>query len=123
MRYTEIYSTGINFEEATLLTYHFGVLVVAGTLLTSLSGLLFAVINPSAPYWAFGFPAAVLSVFGADFVFASGSLFVARVSERHEQSLAGGLFQTVMQVCCPFYLSATYALRLLADYVAHRRTR
>jgi hypothetical protein len=40
-----------------------------------------------------------VSVFGADFVFSAGILFVAKVCEPEEQSLAGGLFQTLTQVC------------------------
>ncbi|KAH8109878.1 MFS general substrate transporter [Phellopilus nigrolimitatus] len=82
-------------------------LVAAGTLLTGLAGLLFAVIVPSAPYWAFGFPAAICSVFGADFVFACGTIFVAKVSAPHEQSLAGGLFQTLTQLGTALGLAAT----------------
>lgn len=46
----------------------------------------------------FGFPSAIFSVFGADFVFASGTLFIARIVDPHEQSLAGGLFNTMLQV-------------------------
>ena len=57
-----------------------------------------AVIIPEAPYWAFGFPAAICSVFGADFVFASGTLYVSKIVEPNEQSLAGALFQTMTQV-------------------------
>ncbi|KAH8102358.1 MFS general substrate transporter [Phellopilus nigrolimitatus] len=83
------------------------VLVVGGTLLTGVAGLLFAVINPAAPYWAFGFPAAICSVFGADFVFACGTIFVAKVSAPHEQSLAGGLFQTLTQLGTALGLAAT----------------
>lgn len=49
-------------------------------------------------YWAFGFPAAICSVIGADFVFAAGTIFVAKIALPHEQSLAGGLFQTMTQV-------------------------
>jgi hypothetical protein len=71
---------------------------VFGTIFTGLGSLLFALIQPSAPYWAFGFPAATVSVFGADFIFAAGTLFIAKVSLPHEQSLAGGLFQTLTQV-------------------------
>ncbi|KLO14349.1 MFS general substrate transporter [Schizopora paradoxa] len=85
----------------------FVLLVIVGTLCTSLSGLLFALINPDAPYWAFGFPAAILSVFGADFVFAAGSLFVAKVALPHEQSLAGGLFQTLTQLGTALGLAVT----------------
>ena len=83
------------------------ILVTIGTLLTGIAALLFAVIIPSAPYWAFGFPAAITSVFGADFVFACGTIFVARVSLPHEQSLAGGLFQTLTQLGTAIGLAAT----------------
>jgi hypothetical protein len=55
-------------------------------------------INTSSVYWAFGFPAAICSVIGADFVFAAGTIFVAKIALPHEQSLAGGLFQTMTQV-------------------------
>ncbi|EKM57838.1 uncharacterized protein PHACADRAFT_251711 [Phanerochaete carnosa HHB-10118-sp] len=82
-------------------------LIVAGTALTAVANLLFAVINVHSSYWAFGFPAAILSVFGADFVFASGSLFVAKISLPHEQSLAGALFQTMSQLGNSFGLAIT----------------
>ena len=67
--------------------------------LASVAALLFGLIDPNAPYWAFGFPAAITSVFGADFVFAAGTLFIAKISKPHEQSVSGGLFQTMIQVC------------------------
>ncbi|TFK34268.1 hypothetical protein BDQ12DRAFT_669565 [Crucibulum laeve] len=55
---------------------------------------------PSRPasYWAFGFPAGFLSVVSANFVFASGILFIAKAAYPHEQSVASTLFQTVTQV-------------------------
>ncbi|KAI0761550.1 efflux transporter [Trametes elegans] len=77
-------------------------LIAIGTLFTGLANLLFAVIDPAATFWTFGFPAAVLSVFGADFVFATGTLFVARVCLPHEQSVGGALFQTLTQVGTAF---------------------
>ena len=67
--------------------------------MTGVAPLLFAVIDTSATYWAYGFPAAIAAVFGADFIFASGSLFVAKVARPNEQSVAGGLFNTLAQVC------------------------
>ena len=73
-------------------------IVAIGTLMTGCADVLFAVINPSAPYWAFGFPAAFLVVLGADFTFASGTLFIAKVSLPHEQSVAGALFQAMTQI-------------------------
>ncbi|KAI0076343.1 efflux transporter [Panus rudis PR-1116 ss-1] len=83
------------------------VLIAIGCLCTAVSGLLFAVINPNATYWAFGFPSAVITVFGADFVFAAGSLFIAKLALPHEQSLAGGLFQTMAQLGTSFGLATT----------------
>ncbi|KAK7451311.1 hypothetical protein VKT23_012652 [Stygiomarasmius scandens] len=74
------------------------VLFALGTCMTGCASLLFALIDPNAVYWAFGFPSTILSVMGADFVFASGTLFVAKVSVGHEQSVAGAVFQTMAQV-------------------------
>lgn len=88
---------------------------VIGTLGSTSACLLFALIIPSAPYWAFGFPAMIISVIGADFVFASGTLFIAKVSLPHEQSLAGALFQTMTQVRIST-LSRIHALTILVAW-------
>lgn len=85
----------------------FALLIVVGTSMTSLANLLFAVIRRESPYWAFGFPAAIVCVFGADFVFAAGSLFVAKISLPHEQSVTGALLQTMMQLGSSFGLAIT----------------
>lgn len=66
--------------------------------MTAVANLLFAVINVNAVYWAFGFPAAIVVVFGADFVMAAGSLFVAKFSPDEDQSVSGAVLQTMMQV-------------------------
>ncbi|KZT22386.1 efflux transporter [Neolentinus lepideus HHB14362 ss-1] len=76
-----------------------------GTALTGCAALLFAVVGPSAPYWAYGFPGAILSVFGTDFMFACGTIFVAKVALPHEQSVAGALFITMTQLGTAFGLS------------------
>ncbi|KAK0200895.1 efflux transporter [Desarmillaria ectypa] len=73
-------------------------ILASGTLATGCASLFFALIDPNASYWRFGFPSAILSVFGADFVFASGTIFVAKIVEPHEQSLSGALFQTMNQI-------------------------
>ncbi|KAK7040362.1 hypothetical protein VNI00_009832 [Paramarasmius palmivorus] len=69
-----------------------------GTMITSTASLLFALIDPDAPYWAFGFPAAIVSVFGAEFVFTAGTLFIAKVALPHQQSMAGGIFLCMIQL-------------------------
>ncbi|CAE6530569.1 unnamed protein product [Rhizoctonia solani] len=76
-----------------------------GCFFTGLAALLFAVILPSETYWAFGFPAAAVVVFGADFMFATGSIFVAKIALPHEQSLAGGIFNTLTQLGTAFGLA------------------
>ena len=70
---------------------------------TAAGALLFAVIDTHMTYWAFGFPAATIVVVGADFIYAAGSLYIAKISLPHEQSLAGGLFQTMTQVSKPMH--------------------
>ncbi|KAK7039697.1 MFS domain-containing protein [Favolaschia claudopus] len=82
-------------------------LIVSGTLTTTVAPLLFALIVPSAPYWAFGFPAAVCSVVGADFLFAAGTIFVADSVAPHEQSVGGGIFQTMTQLGTSFGVTAS----------------
>ncbi|KAG1736563.1 major facilitator superfamily domain-containing protein [Suillus lakei] len=81
------------------------VFVVCGTLFSAVACILFAVINPSTTYWAFGFPSTVLSVCGADFVFASGTIFIAKTVSPHEQSVAGALLQTMVQLGTAFGLT------------------
>ncbi|KAM5539739.1 hypothetical protein V8D89_006552 [Ganoderma adspersum] len=80
-------------------------LATIGTLLTATSNLLFALIDPAASYWAFGFPAAIITVFGADFFFSTGTLFIARACKPHEQSVGGALFQTLTQLGTAFGLA------------------
>jgi hypothetical protein len=83
------------------------ILILLGTFFTGIAALLFALVVPSAPYWAFGFPSTTLGVFGADFVFTSGTLFVAKIALPEEQNLAGGLFQTLTQLGSAFGLAIT----------------
>jgi hypothetical protein len=49
-------------------------------------------------YWAFSFPSTIIIVFGTEFVFSCGTMFVAEIALPHEQSVAGALFQTIAQV-------------------------
>jgi hypothetical protein len=78
-----------------------------GTLMTGCASIFFAVIDPSAPYWAFGFPSACLIALGVDFTFASGTLFISKISLPHEQSVAGALFQAMTQIGSAIGLSVS----------------
>jgi hypothetical protein len=81
--------------------------LVIGAAATSVAALLFAIIKPEATYWAYGFPAAVLSILGAEFVFACGPLFMSRIAHPDEQSVAGALFQTSTALGTSFGLAIT----------------
>ncbi|KAA1477463.1 efflux transporter, partial [Dentipellis sp. KUC8613] len=82
-------------------------ILMFGTALTGVANIFFAVIQADASYWATGFPSAILCVFGADFVFSAGTIFIAKVSLPHEQSVAGALFQTMTQLGTSFGLAIT----------------
>jgi len=83
------------------------ILPAVGTLLTGCANIFFAVIDPSASYWASGFPSACLVVLGADFTFASGTMFISKVSPLSEQSVAGALFQAMTQIGSAIGLSVS----------------
>ena len=70
-----------------------------GTLLTAFGSIFFSLVHDGQSYWSYGFPSAVIVVFGADFVFSSGTLFIAKCALPHEQSVAGALFTVMTQVC------------------------
>ncbi|EJT96768.1 MFS general substrate transporter [Dacryopinax primogenitus] len=76
-------------------------LITFGCFGTAIASVLFALISPDAVYWAFGFPAAIFDVLGADIIMAGGSLYVSLVAMPEEQSLAGGVFNTITQVVLP----------------------
>ncbi|KAF9077673.1 hypothetical protein BDP27DRAFT_1441720 [Rhodocollybia butyracea] len=78
--------------------FYSNVFAACGTALTACAALLLALINPNAVYWAFGFPSAIIAVVGADFVFACGTMYVAKKCLPHEQSVGGAVFQTMTQL-------------------------
>lgn len=86
-----------------------------GTLMTAFGNLFFSVVEDGWSYWAYGFPSAVIVVFGADFVFSSGTLFIAKCALPHEQSVGGALFSVMTQVWIYFLpppsLSSSHLLR------------
>ncbi|TFY76510.1 hypothetical protein EWM64_g7503 [Hericium alpestre] len=56
-------------------------------------------VKSDASFWDFSFPpSSILSVFGAYFLFATGTIFIVKVCLPHEQSVAGLLFQTMTQL-------------------------
>lgn len=69
-----------------------------GMLCCAIASLLFAVpIPPRTTYWAYGFPAMCLSVFGADTLFPSLLLFVSHSLPREDQAVGGATINAVGQ--------------------------
>jgi len=69
-----------------------------GTACVTISSLLFAVPIPDAEtYWAYGFPAMCLCVFGADTLFPTLVLFNAHSLPKEDQSLGGAAINAVGQ--------------------------
>lgn len=70
-----------------------------GTICCAIACLLFAVpIPPDTIYWAYGFPAMCLTVFGADTLFPSLVLFVAHSLPKEDQAVGGAIINAVGQV-------------------------
>ncbi|KAK0101214.1 hypothetical protein ONS96_006436 [Cadophora gregata f. sp. sojae] len=63
------------------------------------SSLLLATMEVDSSYWAFIFPSLLLSVIGADLEFNVANMYVMSSLPPAQQSVAGGIFNTVMKIC------------------------
>ncbi|WVQ78029.1 hypothetical protein IAT38_000110 [Cryptococcus sp. DSM 104549] len=82
-------------------------IVCVGLLATGIASVLLATAKVDSIYWTHGFNAMWLAVMGADFLMATGLIFVAALSLPDEQSVAGALFQTLIQLGGSFGLAVT----------------
>ncbi|KAK4688236.1 hypothetical protein P7C73_g1875, partial [Tremellales sp. Uapishka_1] len=82
-------------------------LVCVGILATGLASVLMALSSRTDIYWRYSFNAMWMGVMGADFLMACGSIFVAALALPEEQSVAGALFQTLVQLGGSFGLAIT----------------
>ncbi|KAI5481092.1 Major Facilitator Superfamily protein [Pseudohyphozyma bogoriensis] len=81
------------------------ILITLGGLGSGLAPLLYALQDPHGSYWRYGFPAQILCVFGADFIFASGIMYVSALAGPGQQGLAGGIFNMTTQIGTAFGLA------------------
>lgn len=70
-----------------------------GAFAYTVSFLFFAVAKTHISYWALFFPGLTFMVVGADFEFNVANMYVMSTMSEREQSVAGGLFQTVTRMC------------------------
>ncbi|KAF2621611.1 MFS general substrate transporter [Macroventuria anomochaeta] len=74
-------------------------ILMFSTFAVSMSSLLFAIPIPEhTTYWAYGFPAMVFCVCGADTIFPVLTLFVAKTLPPEDASLGGALITAVGQI-------------------------
>ena len=74
-------------------------LMYIGTLAYVVAFLLLALNRVDSSYWAFCFPAFCIMVIGADLEFNVANMYVMSSMPAHQQSVAGGIFQTVAKLC------------------------
>lgn len=75
------------------------VLMLVGATAYAVANLLFALNTVDSSYWAFCFPGFVILVIGADLEFNVANMYVMSSMPASQQSLAGGIFQTVTKLC------------------------
>ena len=85
-------------------------LMLIGTIAYTVAFLLLAFNRQSSSYWAFSFPAFVLMVVGADLEFNVANMYVMSSLPAAQQSIAGGIFQTVTRLCMTVAFGVTTAL-------------
>jgi MFS family permease len=85
-------------------------LMYIGTIAYTAAFLLLAFNRRSSSYWAFSFPAFVLMVVGADLEFNVANMYVMSSLPPAQQSIAGGIFQTVTRLCMTIGFGITTAL-------------
>lgn len=74
-------------------------ILITGNLAVSISCLLYAVpIAPTTSYFAFGLPAMILAVLGADSSWPCLTLFTSHSLPREDQAMGGALINAVSQV-------------------------
>lgn len=73
-------------------------LISIGAVCYALAFTLLCVMKEDSSYWAFIFPALCLSVVGADFEFTVTNMYVMSSLPLGQQSVAGGLFNTIMRL-------------------------
>jgi hypothetical protein len=88
-------------------------LLLFGNFCVSVSSLLFAVpMPPDTTYFAYGMPAMILSVFGADTTWPSLTLFTSHALAQADQALGGALVNSVGQVGRAMGLAVATAIQI-----------
>ena len=74
------------------------------------SFLLMGLQHSDSSYWAFIFPGLLLAVVGADFEFCVANMYVMSSLPPEQQSIAGGILQTVTKLCVTIGMGISTAI-------------
>jgi len=98
-------------------------ILMFGTFCVTMSSLLFAVpISDGTTYWAYGFPAMCLCVFGADTLFPTLVLFNAHSLPKEDQALGGAMINAVGQTGRAIGLAIATAIQIAVQESRERST-
>ncbi|KAJ5495017.1 hypothetical protein N7539_000133 [Penicillium diatomitis] len=100
--------TGLLSALATGMVLHYfraDAIINVTTIISAISPLLMAIINPSWSYWRCAFIVACLNPIAADALFTVSNILIADLFPPETQGLAGGVFNTVSQVGKSFGLT------------------
>ncbi|KAL1622997.1 hypothetical protein SLS56_008474 [Neofusicoccum ribis] len=85
-------------------------LMLLGATAYTASFLLMGLQKSDSSYWAFIFPGLLLAVVGADFEFCVANMYVMSSLAPSQQSIAGGIFQTVTKLCVTIGMGISTAI-------------
>jgi MFS family permease len=85
-------------------------LMIVGAVAYAISDSLLSAMPASSSWWAFTFPALVFSVIGADFEFTITNMYVMSSLPPEQQSVGGGIFNTVTRVSSSIGLGMSTAV-------------
>ena len=109
-------------------------LIALGAVCYVFAFTLLGVMQEDSSYWTFIFPALCLSVVGADFEFTVTNMYVMSSLPLAQQSVAGGLFNTIMRLSSSVGFAVSTAVfngvdasgadesNLSSDYAKYRAT-
>jgi hypothetical protein len=74
--------------------------IAIGSILIAAAGLLFGIIKPSASFWIFGFPGALLVIIGADSASTATKLLINDILKAQKQDISSAMatLQMMMQI-------------------------
>lgn len=95
------------FEHAMLII---AVLMIIASVSMAIASALWSATSPGLSYWDLSFVAQIASVIGVDFMFTVTNMYVMSSLPAHQQSIAGGMFNTLTRLVATVGLAVQTAV-------------